>query len=151
MRINIDFYIHWIWSAAFGVLALSGFALMGARYGWIMNYALPVADYLHRTVAALFTVLLAVSILLEFLRLLVNFRVSIWMMVGTKAYQVFTMITTLLLIVSGLLIWICMEWSMEATAFSMIVHELVSFIAAGSLIWHIYMKARVLDLENTGR
>lgn len=146
MRINIDFYIHWIWTVTFGILALSGFTLMGARYGWMMNYALPAADYLHRTLAVLFTVLLAVSIFFEILRILIKFKVSIWMMVGTGAYQVFTLMTTLLLIISGLLIWICMEWSMEAMAFSMMVHELVSFIASGSIIWHIYMKAHVLKL-----
>ena len=146
MRLNIDFYIHWIWTATFGILALSGFTLMGARYGWIMNYAIPAADYLHRTMAALFTILLAVAVLLEILRLLVNLKVTVWMMVGTGSYQVFTTITTLLLIISGLFIWVCMEWSESALSFSMIIHEIVSFLAVGSLIWHIYMKAHALRM-----
>lgn len=146
MKLNLDFYIHWIWTATFGILALSGFALMGARFGWIMNYALPAADYLHRTLAAIYTLLLAAAIILEILRLQINFKAGIWMMVGIGSYQVFTLITTLLLILSGLFIWICMEWSMEALTFSMMVHEIVAYLATGSILWHIYKKAHVLRL-----
>ena len=144
MRINLDFYIHWIWTVTFGVLAITGFALMGARYGWVMNYALSVADYLHRTLAALYVILLATAVLLEILRILIGLKVSIWMMIGTKPYQVFTLITTLLLIISGLMIWVCMEWMITAVTFSMIVHEIVSFLALGSIIWHLYEKAHSL-------
>lgn len=148
MKLNIDFYIHWIWSVTFGLLALSGFTLMGARYGWILNYDLAAADYLHRTMAALFTLLLAVAIILEIFKVLFNIKVTVWMMVGRGPYQIFTLITTLLLIISGLYIWICMEWSMQALAFNLIVHELASFLATGSIIWHIYQKAYVLILNN---
>jgi len=146
MNIKPDFYVHWIWTATFGILALSGFVLMGARYGWMMNYAVPVADYLHRTLAALFTLLLAASVLMEILRILTDFKISAWMMVGTEAYQVFTLLTTLLLIISGLFIWVCMEWSPAALTFSMIVHEIVSFLAVASIIWHIYQKSHSLRI-----
>lgn len=146
MKINIDFYIHWLWAATFGILALTGFTLMGPRYGWIMNYALAAADYLHRTMAAMFTILLASAIFLEIAKLLFNVKVTVWMMVGTGSYQVFTLITTLLLIINGLFIWICMEWSMSALTFALMVHEVVSFLAAGSLIWHIYLKAHSLRI-----
>lgn len=146
MKINIDFYIHWLWVATFGILALTGFTLMGPRYGWILNYALAAADYLHRTMAAIFTILLASAIALEILKLLFNVKVTLWMMIGTGPYQLFTLITTLLLIISGLFIWICMEWSMSALAFALTVHEIVSFLAVGSLIWHIYQKAHTLRI-----
>lgn len=146
MKINIDFYIHWLWVATFGILALTGFTLMGPRYGWILNYALATADYLHRTMAAVLTILLASAIALEIFKILFNVKVTVWMIVGTGSYQIFTLITTLLLIISGLFIWICMEWSMSALAFALMVHEIVSFLVAGSLIWHIYQKAHTLKI-----
>ena len=146
MRLNIDFYVHWLWAATFGLLALSGFALMGARYGWIMNYDLTVADYLHRTMAALYVVLLAVSILIEILRILVNLKVSRFMMVGIGSHQVFTLLSTLLLIISGLFIWVCMEFSVVTLAFCLVIHEIAAFLALGSIIWHIYQKNHVLTI-----
>jgi cytochrome b subunit of formate dehydrogenase len=67
-----------------------------------------------------------------------------WFIIGRRGYQLFNLIITLLLILSGALIWICMEFNMKAVAFALLIHEYISYLALGSVLWHIYEKTHIL-------
>jgi cytochrome b subunit of formate dehydrogenase len=49
LKVKFDFVIHWLWTIVFSLLALSGLAMVGAKYGWILQYDIEKADYIHRS------------------------------------------------------------------------------------------------------
>lgn len=106
MSHRIDFILHWLWTLTYGILAFTGVALIGAKYGWIIKFNLALADYLHRISAAMWSVILLAAIGTEIYQLTVgNKQYSFWLIVGTKDYQLFNLISALLFFVTGLIIW----------------------------------------------
>ncbi|HYH02143.1 MAG TPA: hypothetical protein VEC37_03505, partial [Bacillota bacterium] len=63
---------------------------------------------------------------------------------GPGGYQLFTLITTLIFIITGAIIWVCMDSDMTVTAFALFIHEKLTFLVLASLVWHIYMKCHAL-------
>jgi len=124
---------------------LSGLAMVGARNGWILNYDIASADILHRILAAIYVVLTFISIAYEVIRgWNHNNKKSVWMIFGKSGYQLFTFITTLIFIITGVIIWVCMDTNMAAVAFCLYIHEKITYLVAASVIWHIYEKAHAL-------
>lgn len=145
MNIRFDFVVHWLYAILWALLAISGFAMVGAKYGWILNFNYATADYVHRLSAGLFVVLTLVSILYEVWKSIKNDnRYLAWHIIGRSGYQLFTFIVTLILIITGALIWICIEFNMAGIGFALFIHEYISYIALASVIWHIYMKCHAL-------
>jgi cytochrome b subunit of formate dehydrogenase len=145
MKIRFDFVIHWLWTIVFSLLALSGIAMVSPRYGWVLNYDLGTADISHRVLAALFVILTLISIGFEVIRAIRNDTSrQAWFIIGKSGYQLFTYITTLIFIISGAIIWICMDSNMAATAFALYVHEKLTYIVVASVIWHVYVKCHAL-------
>lgn len=145
MKIKFDLVMHWLYAIVWALLAISGFAMTGAKYGWLLNYDLAAADYVHRISAAIFIILTLTSIFNEVIRGIKNERKkSVWMIIGKSGYQLFTFITTLIFIITGALIWFCMELKMSFTSFPLLVHEYLSYFVLGSIIWHIYKKCHIL-------
>ena len=145
MKLKFDFVMHWIWAIVWSLLAISGFSMVGAKYGWILNFDYATADYVHRVFAAVFVVLTLISIIYEIVR---NIRKDdsklAWFIFGRSGYQSFTFITTLVLIVTGALIWVCIEFDLKAVGFALKMHEYVAYLALASVIWHIYKKSHAL-------
>lgn len=145
LKFKLEFILHWVWSAVFGMLLITGIALMGPKYGWAMDYNLALADYFHRTLALVFAVLFLVEIVLEVRRiLLLNDKREPWLVVGKKGFALVTFIASFLLILSGLLLWVCVEDNHAVTAFAMVIHESVTIAITFGMIWHIYDKSHVL-------
>ncbi len=145
MNIRFDFIMHWLWTIAFALLALSGLAMVGPRYGWLLSYDIASADFVHRVVAGIYVLLTFVSVAYEIVRAVRNDnKRSAWFIIGSSGYQLFTFITTLVFIITGAIIWVCMDSNMAATAFALYIHEKLTYIVIGSLIWHIFMKAHAL-------
>jgi len=145
MKIKFDLVMHWLYIIVWALLAISGFAMTGANYGWILNFNIATADYVHRISSAIFVILTLMSIIYEVIRGIKNeVKNSAWMVIGKQGYQLFTFITTLLFIVTGALIWFCMEFEMSFISFPLLVHEYLSYIVLASVIWHIYMKCHIL-------
>lgn len=145
MNAKFDFVIHWLWTIVFTLLALSGLAMVGANFSWIMNNDIASADIIHRVLAAIFVVLTFISILHEVIRgCKNNDKKQAWMIIGKTGYQLFTFITTLIFIITGIIIWVCMDTNMAAVAFCLFLHEKLTYIVVGSLIWHIYVKCHAL-------
>lgn len=145
MKIRFDFVMHWIYAIAWALLGISGFAMVGAKYGWILNFNYAMADYVHRLSAALFVVITLVSIVYEVVKgVRRDDKYLAWHFIGRSGYQLFTFIATLILIITGAIIWICIEFNMTAIGFALWLHEYVSYIALASVIWHIYMKCHAL-------
>lgn len=142
---RFDFVMHWLWAIVWSLLALSGFSMVGAKYGWILNFDYAMADYIHRIFAAIFVVLTLVSILYEIFRNVKNDTDKLpWFIFGRSGFQSFTFITTLILIVTGALIWICIEFDLKAIGFALLMHEYIAYLTLGSVIWHIYKKSHAL-------
>lgn len=145
MNIRFDFVIHWLFAIAWAMLALSGFAMVGAKYGWLLNFNYGMADYVHRLSAMVFVVITFISIFYEVYR---NFKNQdkhlAWFIIGRSGYQLFTFITSLILIVTGALIWICDALDITSVGFALFIHEYISYIALASVIWHIYKKCHAL-------
>ncbi len=145
MKLRFDFVMHWLWAIVWSLLALSGFSMVGAKYGWIVNFDYALADYIHRIFAAIFVVLTLVSILYEIFRNVKNDTNKLpWFIFGRSGFQSFTFITTLILIVTGALIWICIEFDLKAIGFALLMHEYIAYLTVGSVIWHIYKKSHAL-------
>lgn len=146
MNVRFDFIMHWLWTIAFSILALSGLAMVGANFGWIMNYDIALADYLHRVSAAVYVFLTFVSIVYEVIRGIRGEEKKLaWSIIGkSTGYQIFSFITTLIFIITGTIIWICMDSNMAATAFALYIHEKLTYIVILSVIWHIYKKCHAL-------
>lgn len=145
MKFKLEFILHWVWSVVFGMMLITGIALLGPKYGWAMDYNLAFADYLHRTLAVVLTVLLLMEIILEVRRILIlNAKREPWLVVGKKGFALVTFAASFLLIISGLLLWVCVEDNHAVTAFASIIHESVTFAITFGMIWHIYDKSHVL-------
>lgn len=145
MKLRFDFIIHWMWSLVFAALALSGLVMVGPRYGWAMKYDISSADYIHRIVAVMYVILTFICVAFEIIRAIHsdNKRLA-WFMIGKEGYQLFTYITTLIFIITGVIIWVCMDSNMGAVAFALFIHEKLTYIVVASLIWHIYDKSHAL-------
>lgn len=140
--IKPDFIVHWLYAVVFGILLISGFTLMGAKFGWLMDYSLALADYLHRVLAAAFVVLTLVAIVLEAVRMSKKKKAPVgWLIINKSAMGIFTLVVTLMLTLSGIYLLICMEFSHKLLAFAYLIHDLATFLAVPVLIWHIYDKA----------
>jgi cytochrome b subunit of formate dehydrogenase len=145
MKIQFDLVMHWLYVIVWALLAISGFAMTGANFGWLLNFNLATADYVHRVSAALFAILTFISIINEIIRGIKNDKKkSAWLIIGKKGFQLFSFITTLLFIVTGALIWFCMEFDKSFISFSLLVHEYLSYLVLASIIWHIYKKCHIL-------
>jgi len=145
MNIKFDFVIHWIFAIAWALLGISGFSMVSAKYGWLLNFNYATADYVHRVSAAFFVVLTFISICYEIVKKIKNDNKPLtWFIIGSSGYQLFTFITTLILIITGALIWVCIEFNMKGVAFAILMHEYISYIALASVIWHIYKKCHIL-------
>lgn len=145
MKVKFDFIIHWLWTIVFAALTLSGLAMVGAKYGWVLNYDISSADFIHRILAVLYILLTFISIAYEVMRVLKNEDKKLaWFMIGKTGYQLFTYITTLIFILTGTIIWMCMDANMSATSFALFIHEKLTYLVVASVIWHIYMKSHAL-------
>lgn len=149
MKVRFDFVMHWLYAITWALLGISGFAMAGAKYGWIINFNYASADYVHRLSAAVFVIVTFVSIMHEVLLKLRNDDTKqVWAVIGRSGYQLFTFIVTLILIITGALIWVCIEFNMPGIAFALLTHEYVSYLALASIIWHIYKKSHALIWPN---
>lgn len=145
MNVKFDFIMHWLWVIVYLLLALSGVSMIGAKYGWILNYNIAAADITHRVLAAIFVILTFVSILYEVVRTLKNDEKKLtWFIFGRSGYQLFTLITSLIFIITGTIIWVCMDSNVAAAAFALVIHEILTYIAIASVIWHVYTKCHAL-------
>ncbi|MDF2907604.1 MAG: hypothetical protein K0R34_2925, partial [Herbinix sp.] len=118
-KLRFDLVIHWIFAIIWALLAISGFSMIGAKFGWILDFNFVLADKVHRIGAAAFVLITFISILYEVKRKVnKDNRPLPWFIIGRSGYQLFNFIVSLLLILSGALIWICMEFNMKAVAFA---------------------------------
>jgi len=146
VKIGLDFLIHWLWTLTYVILALSGVAMIGARFGWILEYNIALADYIHRITAVIYIALAALAIGYEVLRVWRQESTNdlLYGIFGRKEYGLFTLLTTLLFVLSGVILWKSHHGNMPAVAFAMFVHEQLTYIAMASVIWHVYDKAHAL-------
>lgn len=145
MNIRFDFVMHWLWTIVWSLLGLSGFGMVSAKHGWLLNFDFATADYIHRISAAVFVILTFICIFYEVFRNIKNDTKNLtWLVIGRSGYKLFTFLTTLILIITGVLIWNSAELEMAVVGFAHIIHEYISYIALGSVIWHIYMKCHAL-------
>lgn len=154
MKVRFDFIMHWLWTIVFAILAISGLSMIGAKYGWILNYDIASADLTHRLLAAIFVVLTFITIGYEVVRGCKNDEKKLaWMVIGKSGYQVFTFITTLIFIITGVIIWVCMDMNsnLAAVAFSLYIHEKLTYIVIVSVIWHIYDKCHALVIAKKSK
>ncbi len=145
MHKRFDFIMHWLWAIVWSLLALSGFSMMGAKYGWLLNYDYALAIDIHRTMAAVFVLLTFLSIAFEIVRTVRKKTQKLpWFIFGRSGYQLFTFITALILIITGAIVWACSELEIETAAIALMFHEYVSYLTLASVIWHIYIKSHAL-------
>lgn len=147
MKLSGQFILHWLWAAVFGLMTISGFVLTGAKFGWVLNYALPAADFIHRTFALVFVILTLVAIVVEIHRCLTHGHRMPWLIIGNTGFQLFVLFMALTFILTGILIWTCNEYSKAVMVFSYTTHEILAYISVVMVICHIYKKAHSLNIE----
>ncbi|MCX8131846.1 MAG: hypothetical protein N3I35_17335 [Clostridia bacterium] len=98
MNIRFDFIMHWLWAIVWSLLVLSGFSMIGAKYGWPLNFNYTTADYVHRMAAAVFVIMTFISIVYEVYRnIKKDTKPLAWFVSGKSGYQLFTFITTMIM------------------------------------------------------
>ena len=147
MKLTGQFILHWLWAVVFGLMTISGFVLTGAKFGWMMNYALPAADFIHRTFALVFVILTLVAIVVEIHRCLTHGHRMPWLIIGNTGFQLFTLLTALVFIITGLFIWTCNEYSKAVMVFAYTAHEIMAYVISFAVICHVYKKAHALNLD----
>lgn len=147
MRLKLDFVLHWLLTIIFSVLAISGLAMVGARFGWVLSYDIATADLVHRVIALPYVILAFIAIGQELARILndESQKDLVWGIFGRQGYGLFTMLTMLMFIVTGIILWKSHHSNMAALSFSMFVHEKLTYIVLASLVWHMYQKAHALS------
>ncbi len=144
-NVRFDMVMHWLYAIVWALLAISGFAMISAKFGWILNFNFTMADTVHRFSAAAFVLITFIAIVHEIIRKIKkDSRPQPWNIIGRSGYQLFNLIITLLLILSGVLIWICMEFNQKAVAYALLIHEYISYLSLISIIWHIFKKTHIL-------
>jgi Cytochrome b subunit of formate dehydrogenase len=144
-NVRFDFVIHWLFAIVWALLGVSGFSMVSAKFGWILNFNFVTADIVHRINAAAFVFITFISVIYEIIRKVKkDDRKQPWFIIGRSGYQLFTLIISMLLIVSGAVIWICMEVDKKDVAFALLVHEYISYVALASVVWHIFIKTHIL-------
>lgn len=117
-----------------------------------MDYAVPLADYLHRTMASAFVVTLFLAMVIEGAR----FSVSgpppglPWLIIKKSGMGMFTLAVSLLLILTGIFLWVCHEFPHSVVVFAVVLHELLTFVSVPVMIWHIYDKAHGIPMNIGG-
>ncbi len=144
-NIRLEFISHWIWTIIYMLLAISGFAMMGARFGWMFGYKFELADFVHRIMGVLF-LFLVLLVVVYMIRRLVQERTvkTTWSPIGKKGFAAFTFLTTLLIILSGVLLWFHPNIPYLYGTFGFIIHEVAALLSIGSVVWHIYKKRYIL-------
>lgn len=149
--IRLDFIIHWLWAIVFAILLISGISLMGAKFGWILQYNLALADYLHRTMAALWLILTIIAIGIEIQRYAKGEKEKqSWLIINKTGLGIYVLISTILFTISGIFLWVCTDYSHTIIAFSLIIHELLTFLSVPVILWHVYDKAYALPHDIGG-
>lgn len=148
--LKIDFILHWLWAIVFGLMLISGLTLMGAKLGWLTNYNVALSDYIHRTMAAVFVILLFIAIVVEILRISKSEKPKQWLIVKKSGMGILNLIISILFLLSGVFLWLCMEFSHQNLAFALMVHDLLTFIWLPVMVWHIYEKAHGIPQEFGG-
>lgn len=142
---RLEFITHWIWTIFYVLLAISGFAMMGARFGWMFGYELELADFVHRIVSVLFLFLVVLVVIYQIVRLVKERSVkTVWSPIGKTGFAGFTFLTTLLIILSGVLLWFHPNIPYLYGTFGFIIHEWIAVLSIGSVVWHIYKKRHIL-------
>jgi hypothetical protein len=145
MKIWLDLAIHWLFSAAFILLTFSGLAMIGVRLGWVPEYTIAAADYVHRSAAVLFIALALLDIACESVRLMAgNKKKRTAGLFKPQGFGLFTLIVTVGFTISGVMLWESGQISRAALAFAVFVHEKLTYVALAGVIWHIYQKAYIL-------
>jgi cytochrome b subunit of formate dehydrogenase len=144
-NVRFDFVIHWLFAIVWGLLGISGFSMVSAKFGWILNFNFVTADVVHRINAAAFVLITFISVIYEIIsKVKKDNRPQPWFVIGRSGYQLFTLIISMLLILSGAIIWICMEVDKKDVAFALLIHEYISYVALASVVWHIFKKTHIL-------
>lgn len=143
--LRLDYIAHWTWAILFALLALSGFAMMGARFGWMLGYSFSFADFVHRIVGTLFVLWVTLAVVYEIARTLRSDKVKmLWLPIGKKGFAGFNFLATLLIILSGFMLWFHASIPTIFGVFGLVAHEMVALVSMGSIVWHIYDKRRIL-------
>ncbi|MFC4767137.1 cytochrome b/b6 domain-containing protein [Effusibacillus consociatus] len=146
LKVRFDFISHWIWTILYLLLALSGFAMMGAKFGWMFGYNFTLADFVHRLVGVLFIVLAVLVVIYEIARIVRgSASKGKWFPIGKQGFAGFTLLTTILLILSGFLLWFHANIPYVFGTFAFAVHEFVALLSIASIVWHIYKKRYILQ------
>jgi cytochrome b subunit of formate dehydrogenase len=86
-KIRFDFAIHWLYAIIWSLLAISGFSMISANFGWIMNYNFTIADMVHRFNAALFVLISFISVVYEIIKKAKNDdKPQPWFVIGRSGY-----------------------------------------------------------------
>lgn len=146
MNLRLELVLHWLLTILFVVLTISGLAMVSAKFGWILNYDIATADFVHRIIAVPYVVITFLALGQEIIRAFKNKsqRDLNWAIFGRKGYGLFTLLTTLMFIITGIVLWKSHHSNRAALAFAMFVHEKLTFIVLASLVWHIYQKSYAL-------
>jgi len=147
MKLTGQFILHWLWAVVFGLMTISGFVLTGAKFGWLLNYALPTADFIHRTFSLVFVILTLAAVVMEIHRCLTHGHRMPWLIIGNTGFQLFVLLMALGFILTGIFIWTCNEYPKAVMVFAYSTHEILAYVITAMVIWHIYKKAHAIHVD----
>lgn len=141
---SFDLFLHWIWAILVFLLLLSGLAIVGAKYSWIMGNHFALSDITHRVVGVFWVLWVLIAVIYE-IHQIVKTPVAkrVWLPIGKKGFAGFNLSVSLLMIFSGLLLWFMPAVPFIYAVFGFIVHEVFAFLILFVIVWHIVRKRHI--------
>lgn len=143
-QIRFDFLSHWVWAILVFFLIMSGVGMLGSRFGWVFMYDFSLADITHRTLAVLWIIWMTLVIAYE-IRKLATKRdgKSTWLPINKKGFGWFNLLLSLVLILTGVILWFMPKLPYFYGSLSFVLHEFFAYVILYTLVWHIYDKRHI--------
>lgn len=146
-EVSFDVVSHWIWATMVFLLLLSGLAIVGARYSWILGDHFAFADILHRVTGVFWVIWVSTTVVYEVSQLATKpASKRVWLPLGKSGFAAFNFIVTLLLILSGFLLWFMPAVPFGFAVISFVIHEFFAFVILFVIVWHIGRKRHIFQL-----
>ncbi|MFD2922813.1 cytochrome b/b6 domain-containing protein [Halobacillus naozhouensis] len=144
---SFDLLLHWISAILVFLLLLSGMSIVGAKFSWILGNHFALADITHRVVGVFWVLWVFIAVLYE-IRQVLNDPASkrTWLPIGKKGFARFNLLFSLLMILSGFLLWFMPSVPFTYAVFGFVVHEFFAFLILFVIVCHIIRKRNIFRL-----
>ncbi|WP_085522923.1 cytochrome b/b6 domain-containing protein [Tuberibacillus sp. Marseille-P3662] len=142
-----DLLLHWISATLVFLLLLSGMAIVGAKFSWILGSHFALADITHRVVGVFWVLWMLVAVIHKIHQIVKGAGArNSWLPIGKRGFAGFNLLFSLLMIFSGFLLWFMPVVPFIYAVLGFAMHEFFAFLILIVIVWHIVQKRHIYRL-----